>query len=58
MGKIKIYYEVLCEVGFDLVDYKVMLMLYSFVVEDCEIVCEIVCGLMKDYLCLVVGLIK
>lgn len=55
---IKDYYVVLCVVGYDFVDFIVMLMLYICLVQDCEIVCEIVCELMKNYLCSVVVLVK
>ncbi len=57
-GKIKIYHEALREAGFDPADYKVTLMLHSFVAEDRETAREIARGPMKDYLRSAAGLIK
>ncbi|WP_370229779.1 MupA/Atu3671 family FMN-dependent luciferase-like monooxygenase, partial [Cognatishimia sp.] len=57
-GKIKIYHEALRDAGYDPADYKVTLMLHSFVAEDRETARQIARGPMKDYLRSAAGLIK
>ena len=57
-AKIKLYHEALREAGHDPADYKVTLMLHSFVAEDRETAREIAREPMKDYLRSAAGLIK
>ncbi|MGR3837650.1 MAG: MupA/Atu3671 family FMN-dependent luciferase-like monooxygenase, partial [Cognatishimia sp.] len=57
-AKIKIYHEALRDAGFDPADFKVTLMLHSFVAEDRETAREIAREPMKDYLRSAAGLIK
>ncbi len=57
-GKIGIYHEALREAGYDPKDFKVTLMLHTFVGEEREAVREIAREPMKDYLRAAAGLIK
>ncbi len=57
-GKIGIYHEALREAGYDPKDFKVTLMLHTFVGDDREAVREIAREPMKDYLRAAAGLIK
>ncbi len=57
-GKIKIYHEALREAGHDPKDFKVTLMLHTFVGEDLDTVRETAREPMKDYLRAAAGLIK
>ncbi|MFT7523207.1 MAG: natural product biosynthesis luciferase-like monooxygenase protein [Candidatus Paceibacteria bacterium] len=57
-GKIKLYHAALRDAGHDPVDFKVTLMLHSYVGEDRDTVREIAREPMKDYLRSAAGLIK
>ncbi|MBT27158.1 MupA/Atu3671 family FMN-dependent luciferase-like monooxygenase [Thalassobius sp. S69A] len=57
-GKIRLYHEALREAGHDPADFKVTLMLHTFVAEDREKAREIARGPMKDYLRSAAALIK
>jgi natural product biosynthesis luciferase-like monooxygenase protein len=57
-GKIRLYHEALREAGHDPADFKVTLMLHTFVAEDREKAREIARGPMKDYLASAAALIK
>ncbi|MFW8595357.1 MupA/Atu3671 family FMN-dependent luciferase-like monooxygenase [Cribrihabitans neustonicus] len=57
-GKIRIYHGALCEAGHDPADFKVTLMLHSFLAETREEARRIAREPMKDYLRAAAGLIK
>ncbi|MGH1577971.1 MupA/Atu3671 family FMN-dependent luciferase-like monooxygenase [Planktotalea sp.] len=57
-GKITIYHAALREAGYDPADFKVTLMLHTFVAETREIAREVAREPMKDYLRSAAGLIK
>lgn len=57
-SKIRLYHEALREAGHDPADFKVTLMLHTFVAEDREKAREIARGPMKDYLASAAALIK
>jgi natural product biosynthesis luciferase-like monooxygenase protein len=57
-GKIRLYHEALREAGHDPADFKVTLMLHTFVAEDREKARDIARGPMKDYLASAAALIK
>lgn len=56
--KIKIYHDALRKAGHDPDDFKVTLMLHSFIAETREAAREVACQPMKDYLRAAAGLIK
>ncbi|WP_085307639.1 MupA/Atu3671 family FMN-dependent luciferase-like monooxygenase [Planktotalea arctica] len=57
-GKITLYHEALREAGFDPRDFKVTLMLHTYIAETREIAREVAREPMKDYLRSAAGLIK
>lgn len=57
-GKIRLYHDALREAGHDPADFKVTLMLHTFVAEDREKARDIARGPMKDYLASAAALIK
>lgn len=57
-GKIRLYHQALREAGHDPADFKVTLMLHTFLAEDREKAREIARGPMKDYLASAAALIK
>ena len=56
--KIKLYHAALREAGHDPADFKVTLMLHSFIAEDRETAREVAHGPMKAYMASAAGLIK
>lgn len=56
--KIKIYHQALRDNGYDPADFKITLMLHSFITDDREKARDIARGPMKDYLRAAAGLVK